>query len=161
MSNAVTLRAEHLPTEVRGLFDAYATATETAHDAARAANTAQLADRPALKEVAGEASAAVQAAKDALGAATARANRQLLDHAAGCYLAHVEAARTALAEAEAQMRLAASAASLYATATARPGRPVLDIGSDAAARSMGKVRAMLIVSGVRELVGLMPEDVTG
>jgi hypothetical protein len=161
MSRAVTLVSEHLPTEIRGLYDTFTEASKTAQDAVRAVTVAPIPERAGLKETADQANAAAQQAKDALATATSRANRQLCDTAAGAYLAHVENARRLLAEAETEMRSAASAAALHATAAARPGRPVLNTETDAASRSEGKVRSMLIVSGVRELIGLLPEDVTG
>jgi hypothetical protein len=161
MSNVVTLRREHVPADIGELLDTYTTATQTAHDAAHAVNTAQVAARPALKETATKATADATAAKEALATATSRANRQLLDTAAGAYIAHVETARRLLAEAETEMRSAAAAAAMFATATARPGRPVLSIEGDAAGRSEGKVRAMLAVSLIRDVVGSLPEDVTG
>lgn len=159
MSNAVTLVGEHLPTEVRALFDAYIEATRGANAAARAVAVAHIADRPPLKEAADQAAAAVAAAKEALAEGTRRSNRQLVDAAAGAFSAHVEDARAALAEAERQMRLAASAAAMYATAAARPGRPVLDITGDAASRSAGKQRAMASVSNIRDLLASLPEGV--
>ncbi|WP_367324813.1 hypothetical protein [Streptomyces sp. HUAS ZL42] len=156
---AITLRADHLPPSLANLLDAYTQASQAAVEARRALDTAPIQERHELTEPAEKAHTAAVEALGALEAATARSNQQLRDSASGAYFSHVEAARTALATAEQEMRSAAAAAGLYATATARPGRRVLNIEGDAAGRSKGKQRAMLCVSEIREVLGQLPDAV--
>jgi len=155
----ISLTAQHLPADIASLLDQYTQAQQTAREAQRTFDTAPIQQRHQLKDATDQAHAAAATALEALSTATARSNQQIRDSAAGSFYSHIEAARVALAEAETQMRLAAAAAGLYATATARPGRRILDAGGEAAARSGGKQRAMLVVSEIRDVVGLLPDAI--
>ncbi|MEU1447079.1 hypothetical protein [Streptomyces mirabilis] len=154
---AVTLTPGHLPTDLADLLTQYTTAQETAQEAHNRLIVAPLSARPPLQEEAEQAALAARQAHGNLASATARANRQIIDSSAGAFFAHIEAARTALATAEAEMRSAAAAAALYATATTHAGRPILDTDTNVARDNPGRQRAMYIVSETRDLLGMLPD----
>ncbi|MGW4139377.1 hypothetical protein ACWELV_21680 [Streptomyces mirabilis] len=154
---AVTLTPGHLPADLAELLGQFTAAQAAAQEAHNRLTTAPLSARPPLQAEAEQAALAAREAHGTLAAATARANRQILDSSAGAFFAHVENARTALAQAEAEMRNAAHAAALHATAATHAGRPVLDTDTNVARDNPGRQRAMYIVSEVRDLLGALPD----
>lgn len=154
---AVTLTPGHLPTDIAELLGQFTKAQGAAQQAHNRLTVAPITARGPLQEEAEQAALAAREAHGNLATATARANRQILDSAAGAFFAHVEAARTALATAEAEMRSAAAAAALYATATTHAGRPVLNTDTNVARDNPGRQKAMYIVSETRDLLGALPD----
>lgn len=154
---AITLTPGHLPADLADLLGQFTAAQEAAQEAHNRLIVAPLSARPPLQEEVEQAALAAREAHGSLASATARANRQIIDSSAGAFFAHVEAARTALATVEAEMRSAAAAAALYATATAHAGRPILDTDTEVARDNPGRQRAMYVVSEVRDLLGMMPD----
>ncbi|MGW1669012.1 hypothetical protein [Streptomyces sp. NPDC002324] len=155
----INLKPEHLPGDIATLLTGFLTAQRAAVEAQQTFDRTPIQLRGEPKEHLDQAKTAAAESLGALEAATARSNQQILDSAAGAFFAHVEAARTALATAETEMRNAAAAAALYATAQGRAGRRVMNIESESAGRSKGRQRAMLVVSEIRDVVSMLPEDV--
>ncbi len=155
----VTLRADDLPTDIAALLTTYQQTSRAAQEAHHRATTGPMPDRPAHPEAAEQTAAEARDALAALEAATRKGNRQILESSAGQFHTHIENARIALATAETEMRAAAASAALYATAQARPGKPILNTGTEAAGRSKGKARCMTTVSDIRDVLSGLPEDV--
>lgn len=157
----ISLKPEHLPANIAEHLADWHTKAGAAHAAAQHASRTHITQRGDAQQEADQAATAAREALGALEHLTATSNRAILDSAAGNFQSHLEKARAALEEAAAQMRQAAAAASLYATAQARPGRRVLDINGAASERSQARIRCMLVISEIRDVVGLLPEDVDG
>lgn len=155
----VTLRAEDLPADIAALLVKYQETGRAAQEAHHRATSAPMPGRAAHLDDAEQTAADARNALAELESATRKSNRQILESSAGQFHAHVENARTALATAETEMRAAAASAALYATAQARPGKPVLNTDTEAAGRSQSKSRCMNVVSDIRDVLSALPEDV--
>jgi hypothetical protein len=159
----VDLNRDHLPSEIAALLEDFLKAKETAGGLHGELGRTPMYNEAygELSEQHGQALEALEAAHTALSEATRRQPRQLQDSAAGAFGSHVDRARTLLVEAEQEMRAAAAAASLFATARARAGQPVLALNEKAVRTYWPRVQSMAAVSAIRETASKLPEDVEG
>jgi hypothetical protein len=157
----VDLIAADMPAEVRDLLDAYNKARAVTGGLHGEVSRLPMHDgRYAETNQRYEASLAdLQAAHAALAEGTRRSPRQIQDSTAGSFGAHVDRARALLVEAEGEMRSAAAAAAMFATAKRRAGQPILSPGENTIRTYGPRVRAMSVVSQLRDLQSQLPEDV--
>lgn len=157
----VDLNRDDLPADIAALLDDFTAVKDDANRLHGELSRTPMHDASygKLNEAYEAALVDLQAAHAALSDATRRSPRQIQDACAGSFGAHVERARALLVEAEAEMRAAAVAAGMFATAKGRAGQPILAPRENVVRQYGPRVRSMSAVSGIRNLVSRLPEDV--
>lgn len=155
----VTLTAAHLPVEVRGLLEEFHAAHVTTTGLEKRLAVASGTERAELEEQHERAVAASTAAYGVLEAATRDFAPQMRQSSASAFYGAVERARALIAEAEAELCNAASAAALHASV--RDGKTCVSADTERAARSKSRQHVMRNVSGLRDVLGDLPGGIDG
>lgn len=157
MSRSISLTAHHLPAEVRTLLDGLTAAARTEQDLKQRLDTASAESKAVIEEEYEQAATKAGVAYDALTAATRDYAPQMRQSSANAFFASVERARALITEAEAELRNAAQAVSLHASI--RDGKTCVSADTDRAARSKTRQHLMRNVSGLRDVVGDLPDGI--
>ncbi|WP_328845462.1 hypothetical protein [Streptomyces sp. NBC_00258] len=151
----VTLTPDHLPAEVRPLLDEYATAARAEGELQKQLSVSRGEARAEVEAELELATTARTAAYTALETATRDYVPQMRQSSANAFFASVERARSLIAEAEAALRNAAQATALHASI--RDGKTNVNTDNERAARSKTRQDLMRNVSGLRDVLGDLPD----